>query len=149
MPHTEAQIAGSVLQPLTSASYDSCGDAGDLAGCFECSWRGETKAGRGFVKAVSVISKHLLLYHSRCGSAMLLNITQKINYMKEAILSSLKKEIPTPVLFKLPRTAEKRGEPYSHPAFTSFVFFLTAVLLSFCPSLLWYGSFLAGIVSIK
>lgn len=80
MPQTDAQIAGKVLQPLTSANCDSCGDAGDLSVCFEweqSSWRGETKAGRGFVKIMSLLRKCLLLYHSRHASAVVLNITPK------------------------------------------------------------------------
>lgn len=88
MPQTDAQITGSVLQPLTSATCDSCGDAGHVPVCFEweqCSWRGETKAGRGFVKVVSLLSKHLLLYHSRHASAMVINMTPIIDYKKAAI----------------------------------------------------------------
>lgn len=91
MPQMDAQIAGRVLQPLTSANCDSCGDAGDLSVCFEweqCSWRGETKAGRGFVKVMSLLSKHLVLYHSRHASAMILNRIPIIDYKKAAISSS-------------------------------------------------------------
>lgn len=103
MPQMDAQIAGRVLQPLTSASCDSCGDAGDLPVCFgweQCSWRGETKAGRGFVQVMSLLSKPLLLYHSRHASAMVLNVTPIIDYKKAAILNSWKKEKSTPVLLE-------------------------------------------------